>query len=206
MMSPRSLRPAGDPPESPTRPKEVDDAVIARMKRGEISALEEVFDVYGSRVFGVCFGILGNRDEAEDASQEIFLRAFRQTVKFSGQARYSTWLFRLAANYTLNHARASRRRKRLSESLLEETVSTVSAPDSAAIVSERRDAVAELLQQIPPKHRQVLVLREMEGLSYAELAKVLGVPIGTVTSRLIRGRKKLRDLVRESGLKVPDIG
>ena len=173
--------------------------MLARLKAGDIAALEEVFDTYGDRVFSVCFGILANRADAEDASQEVFLRAFHQAAKFSGRSRYSTWLLRLAANLTLNRAKASTRRRRISEPLVEDAVSAAPNPDSEALARERQDAVARLLQQVPLKQRQVLVLREMEGLSYAELAHVLGVPVGTVTSRLVRGRETLRALMRDTG-------
>jgi len=204
----RPIRPKSTetPTEGEAPPQEVAHAVIESMQRGQISALEEVFNLYGERVFGVCLGILGNRVDAEDASQEVFLRAFQQAARFSGRSRFSTWLLRLATNHTLNHAKAAKRRKRLSEPLLEDASSAGPAPDHGAIGGELREAIAELLQQIPLEQRQVLVLREMEGLSYAELAEVFAVPIGTVTSRLIRGREKLRALVLESGIDTRDLG
>ena len=191
------------PIEAPARghglPREVSDVVLARLKRGDVAALEEVFDLYGERVFSVCLGILGNRADAEDASQEVFLRVFQKAAKFSGRSRFSTWLLRVAANHTLNRVRAAARRRRISEPLSDHMASTMPSPEHAAIGRERREAVAHVLQQIPVEQRQVLVLREMEGLSYTELADVLGIPVGTVTSRLIRGREKLRALVRDSG-------
>lgn len=193
-------RPAGSPSaEGPAASGELDDAVLARLRTGDIAALEEVYSLYGERVFAVCFGILGNRDDAEDAAQEVFLRAFQQAAKFSGRSRYSTWLLRLAANHTLNAAKARGRSRRRSEPLDEELVCTAPPPEHAAVGRERRDAVARLLLELPLEQRQVLVLREMEGLSYGELAEVLGVPVGTVTSRLIRGRERLRALAKEIG-------
>ena len=203
----RRRRPTEAPAaEGSEAPREVSEAVVARLKRGDVAALEEVFTLYGDRVFSVCMGILGNRADAEDASQDVFLRAFQQAPKFSGRSRYSTWLLRLAANHTLNRAKDATRRRRISELVGESSVVTVPAPGHMAIARERREAVARLLQQIPLEQRQVLVLREMEGLSYARLSEVLGVPIGTVTSRLIRAREKMRALVRDSGSDALDPG
>ena len=193
----RRPRPSEILTDGPATAGEVDDAVLRRLRNGDIAALEEVYSVHGDRVFAVCFGILGNRDDAEDAAQEVFLRAFKQAAKFSGRSLYSTWLMRLAANHTLNVAKA--RRRRSSEPLDDDLVCTAPPPEHAAVGRERRDALADLLQELPLEQRQVLVLREMEGLSYRELADVLGVPVGTVTSRLIRGRERLRALAKESG-------
>jgi RNA polymerase sigma-70 factor, ECF subfamily len=199
-MRPRRTRPAKEPVPGSEGGREVDGSVLARLGAGEIAALEEVFNLYGDRVFAVCLGILGDRDDAEDAAQEVFLRAFQQAGKFSGRSRYSTWLLRLAANHTLNLARVRARRGRNAEPLGEDIVSKAPGPEHGAVGSEHRDVLARLLQGLPLEQRQVLVLRELEGLSYGELAEVLGIPIGTVTSRLIRARERLRTLARDSGL------
>jgi RNA polymerase sigma-70 factor, ECF subfamily len=191
---------------NPAADHEISEAILARLAAGDITALEETYHLYGNRVFRVCFGILGRLADAEDATQEVFLRAFEQAGKFSGGSRYSTWLLRLAANHTLNIVKAAGRRNRLSAPLREDAISDLPSPDDHAIGNERRDEVARLLQELPLEQRQVIVLREMEGLSYSELAQVLEVPVGTITSRLIRGRDRLRTLVEESGSDVLDPG
>ncbi len=197
-MSPQPPRARRTGAEESTTSSEASEDVLDRLRAGDIAALDEIYRVYGDRIFGVCFGILANRADAEDATQEVFLRAFQQAVKFSGKSRYSTWLLRLAANHTLNFAKAVKRRKRVSRALPEDVASPAPDPDHAVIGRERRAAVVRLLQELPPEQRLTLVLREIEGLSYFELSEVLGVPVGTVTSRLIRGREKLRALVTDS--------
>ena len=198
-MWPRRVNPDDPVAESAGVPGEVGEDVLERLRRGDIAALEELYHFYGNRVFRVCLGILGNRDDAEDATQEVFLRVFEQSSKFSGRCLFSTWLLRLGANHTLNMVKAAGRRSRLSRPLANDLVCPAPAPEHSSIAAERRAAIVDLLQQLPAEQRQVVVLREMEGLSYADLAEVLGVPVGTVTSRLIRGRDKLRDLARDGG-------
>ncbi len=161
---------------------------------------------YGDRVYSVCLAVLRRPADAEDAAQEVFLRAFQQASKFSGRSLFSTWLLRLATNHTLNLAKAASRRTALAEPLGDRVVAEEKTPDRDAMRRERSDQVALLLQELPVEHRQVLVLREMEGLSYTELAELLEVPVGTVTSRLIRGRQKLRILMEESGIEGLDKG
>lgn len=206
-MRPQQPGEPGPHAEEARASSEANEVVLERLRVGDITALGRIFHIYGDRVFSVCFGILANRADAEDATQEVFLRAFQQAAKFSGKSRYSTWLLRLAANHTLNFAKASARRKRVFEPLEgEEGVSSIPPPDDGAIGRERRDELARLLQELPLEQRQVLVMREMEGMSYAELAEALDVPIGTVTSRLIRGREKLRTLLKNSGSDALNLG
>ena len=194
------------PGPGPAAPAEIGDAVLDRLRRGDISALEEVFDCYGGRVFGVCYGILGNHGDAEDATQDALLRALQQVAKFGGKGRFSAWLLRLATNHTLNLARAEARRRRLAASIAEQVAEHAPAADRASLAEERRQAVVALLQQLPVEQRQVLVLREVEGSSYAEIAEILAIPVGTVTSRLLRGRELFRKLVGESDLSLDGLG
>ena len=197
-MRPRPNNPSETSATASEPALEVSDAVLARLAAGEIAALEELFHQYGARVHSVCLGILGNASDAEDATQEVFLRAFQQAGKFSGRSRFSTWLLRLAFHHTLNLAKASGRRRRFAEPLTDEHVCEAPAPDHRMQAQERRALLANLLQELPLEQRQVLVLRELEGLSYMEIGDVLEIPMGTVTSRLIRGRERLRQLLEES--------
>ncbi len=197
MRVPRGEQPAAPSPE-PSSPVEASTEVLARLRTGDVAALEELFAIYGKRVFRVCQGILGNRADAEDATQEVFLRAFEHAHSFSGTSRYSSWILRVAANHTLNLAKIVRlNRGATLSSVAAETIPGTDSPVRDAMGRERSDVLARLLMELPVDRRQVLVLREMEGLSYADIAEVLQVPVGTVTSRLIRGRQQLRTLLRE---------
>lgn len=195
MRVPRAQRPEGPAPES-SSPAEASAEVLARLGRGDVAALEVLFSIYGKRVFRVCQGILGNRADAEDATQEVFLRAFEQANLFSGKSRYSSWLLRLTVNHTLNLAKVVRRHRGATlSSVAAETIPGTDSPVRDAMGREQSDVLARMLMELPIDRRQVLVLREMEGLGYADIAEVLQVPVGTVTSRLIRGRQQLRTLL-----------
>lgn len=179
-------------------PAEASAEVLARLARGDVAALEELFATYGERVFRVCQGILGNRADAEDATQEVFLRAFEQASSFSGKSRYSSWLLKLTVNHTLNLAKVVRRHRGATlSSVAAETIPGTDSPMRDAMGREQTFLLARLLMELPIDRRQVLVLRELAGLGYADIAEVLQVPVGTVTSRLIRGRRQLRTLLRE---------
>lgn len=188
------------------RNQEISKAVLRRLCDGDVAALDELFDVYGERVFRVCLGILGNHADAEDAAQEVFLKVFRQASKFSGRSQFSVWLLRLTSNHALNLAKAARRRKGRGVALCDELVLEAPSPEQVAMGRERDAKVVALLQQLPEEQRQVVVLRELEGLNYSELAEVLGLRVGTVASRLVRGREKLRELLKESGLEDQSTG
>jgi RNA polymerase sigma-70 factor, ECF subfamily len=165
------------------------------LQRGDVHALETVFRLFGDRVHRTCRNLLGQAADADDATQEVFLRVLDKAKTFAGGSLFSTWLYRLTVNHCLN----VRRRPRLSAHPDPEAVAD-KAPCPAA-AAERADARAELdrwLLRLQPPARAVLVLREIEQLTYDEIAAVLGIPIGTVMSRLSRARLRLCELARPS--------
>ncbi len=202
---PVSTKP-GEPDGSPHIPSTISDDEILRLKAGDISALDLVFRVYGDRIFRVCHGILGNRSDAEDATQEIFMRIFEKANKFSGKANFTSWVLRLAANHTRNFARAKTARRRISGPTSFESKSRMAGPVEETIALEDESELFKLLQLLPSSQRQVLVLREIEGLSYGQLAEILDVPPGTVTSRLTRARGSLLALAKKSGINFLNFG
>ncbi len=192
-----------DPP-APIR--DVSLELLGKLCAGEISALDDIFCIYGDRVFRVCLGILGNEADAEDATQEVFLRVYQQARKFRGRSRFSTWLLRLAANHTLNMVHKRNLLARQSGPIENDLVSPAPTPESGALDQEQRAKLCRLLQELSFPQRQVLVLRELEGLNYRELAEILGVPEGTVTSRLNRARASLQALAKKAGINFADFG
>lgn len=167
--------------------------VIARCVSGDRCALGELFDVYGERVYGICRRVLGRDADAEDAAQQVFLRVLEHGESWRGEARFSTWLFRLSVNTAINHGRAEGRRR---TGELDAADVPAAAGDPVARL-ERRDAgdrLDSLLAQLPDEQRVAVVLRDLAGLSYREMAETLAIPIGTVMSRIKRGRDRLRDL------------
>ena len=168
-------------------------AAVRRCQGGEIQGLETLYGIYAERIFRTCFRILGDRAAAEDQTHDVFLRLFEQIGRFDGRSRFSTWLYRLAVNHTLNRLR----KRKLRSSKLREFGQPTEAraresPDRSLFRQEEGDRVQALLSALSPDHRAILVLREIEELGYAEIAEVLGVAQGTVMSRLHRARQELK--------------
>jgi len=170
-----------------------EDALVARLRQGDHRAFEELVIAYQHRVFGVALRMLGNRAEAEEIAQETFLRAHRALPEFRGDARLHTWLYAIASRLCLNRlASADRRLVRADD----EALAAASADEpSAAARMERAEldaAVREAIAALPEERRIVVVLRDLEGLSYEEIGEVLELEPGTVRSRLHRARLDLK--------------
>lgn len=182
--------------------------LVARAKAHDMAAFEELVHTYQNRVYGLCRQLTGNSHEAEDLAQEAFIRAYRAIGTFRSEADFGTWLHRITVNIWLN----SRRKKSgeqitvsLDESYREEdggglrhNVPDSSADPQLALESEElRDQVRKALLALSEEHRAVLVLREMEGYSYEEVAAMLGCTLGTVKSRLSRARLAMKRKIIE---------
>ena len=171
----------------------LEQAAVRRCQNGEIQGLETLYGLYSERVFRTCFRILGDQAAAEDQTHEVFLRLFEQIGRFDWRSRFSTWLYRLTVNHTLNRLRKRNRRlSKLKEFVIQDEVPARQMPDRSVLRKEDEDRVQVLLSALSPDHRTILVLREIEELGYAEIAAVLGVAKGTVMSRLHRARRELK--------------
>ncbi len=181
---------------------EVSADIIRRCQTGDISALKELYDAYGQRVYRLCLRMMGEPVDAEDTAQQVFLRVFQQASKFSGQSAFSTWIYRLAANHCLNALKGRKRNTAVSILDMPDAVlpsDAVPSPVEVAANADDRALAARLLSALGPDDRAIIVLREIEGLSYRQVAYVLDVPIGTVMSRLHRARQALRAATEETG-------
>ncbi len=179
--------------------------LVERCRNGDLEAFDEIVALHQNRIYNVCFWSLGDADEAADATQETFLRAWRAIAKFRGESAFATWLHRIALNVTHD---AARRRGRApvpfsATSSGEDDLPGIDPPDPAlgpaqiAAQHERRLAVRRALAALPENHRTVLVLFDIEGLSYEEAAAALQLPMGTLKSRLNRARVALRERLEE---------
>jgi RNA polymerase sigma factor (sigma-70 family) len=167
---------------------------LDRLRAGEGSAFEELVTAYQHRVFGVAVRMLGSAAEAQEVAQEVFLRAHRGLAGFRGDAKLSTWLYAIASRLCLNRLqRGERRLVRQGEEALLRLADERRRPDAALERSELETALARAIAELPEERRIVVVLRDLEGLSYEEIAKVLELELGTVRSRLHRARADLRD-------------
>ena len=170
-----------------------DPTLLVRLRAGEARAFEELVTAYQHRVFGVALRMLGSRAEAEDIAQETFLRAHRALGEFRGEARLGTWLYAIASRLCLNRlASGERRYVRGNEDALlrfpAEGDDAVAALERAELAAALHDAIAAL----PEERRIVVVLRDLEGLAYDEIAEVLGLELNTVRTRLHRARLDLK--------------
>lgn len=178
----------------------VDDvALVERVRRGDVAAFEPLVEKYRERVFRLARNVLRDPEEALDVAQEAFVRAFQALQSFRGQSAFYTWLFRITLNVASDRARqrAARGRafgtERIEEVEWDRTlVDPGEAPDASAARAEDRRRIERALESLPEHHRAIIMLSDLEGLSYREIADVLGIPMGTVMSRLHNARKRLR--------------
>jgi RNA polymerase sigma-70 factor (ECF subfamily) len=181
------------------KPAPSDAELIERCLQQDNSAWELIVGRYKRKVFHIGYKFTGRHDDAEDLTQEIFLKVFRSLEKFNRDADFSTWLSSVARNYCIDHYRASKREK---EVLVEDLVafdlapaSAGSSPHRALEDRDRRSFLRRGLEALPEKLREAVVLRDLQGLSYQEMADRLGLPEGTVKSRINRGREELSRLL-----------
>lgn len=167
--------------------REEERAWLDRCARGEERAIRWVLHRYRDRVVRLATHVLHNSREAEDVAQEAFVKAFRQIDQFRGESGFYAWLYRIVINLCLDRMR---RKCASSEIPLEER--TLPAPTYARPDMEKRMMVEQILDSLTPPMRAALVLREVEGLEYAEIAEVLNIPVGTVRSRLNTAREQFR--------------
>jgi RNA polymerase sigma-70 factor, ECF subfamily len=181
------------------RPDEAD--LLARVRRGDLAAFNLLLEHYQTAVFNLCLRMLGTPQNAEDATQEAFIAAYRHLDKFRGGS-FRSWLFRIAANACYDELR---RRKARATSSLDEPASEGErrfdapdpspSPDDRAEQAELRAVLASALAAIPADQRLAITLCDVQGLDYAEIAEVLQCSLGTVKSRIARGRLRLRAIL-----------
>lgn len=172
---------------------EVPADTISRCARGDVAALGEIYALLGGRIWRLCRNLLGNDVDAEDAVQEIFLRVLGRADQFEGRSRFSTWLYRLAVHHCLNVRKARQRReRRLPEQATLCHRERSDDPLAQTMAQEQREQLGEWLARLDDRSRALLLLREVEGLEYREIAAVLDLPLGTVMSGLSRARERLR--------------
>jgi RNA polymerase sigma-70 factor (ECF subfamily) len=177
-----------------------DDQLIMRVAAGDRRAFETLYDRYAATVFGVTMKMLGERELAEDAVQEIFWRVWKRAASFDRSRAFAPWLFGIAHNYCIDELR--RRRVRPQQVYEDEEHPVLSdIPDEsdvgeAALLTEQRRIVREALDQLPEEQRQALLLAYFGGLTQQEIAQKLGNPLGTVKTRMRLGLQKLRALLQ----------
>jgi RNA polymerase sigma-70 factor (ECF subfamily) len=179
-----------------------DNQLVERCLSGEEAAWEELVRVHTRRVYSICYRFTGSDHEAQDLTQEVFLRVFRSLKSFrSGEGSFGVWLARLSRNLLIDHYRRTKL-ERATDSIeeqlpmLEERTAMSSRTEGLVAGREASELLQEALQKLSPELRETVILRDLEELEYREIAQVLNVPEGTVKSRLNRGRAELARVVR----------
>ena len=188
--------------EAPSTCLDPDAALVTRAASGEAVAFGALMSRHRERVLNLAFSLLGERSDAEDAAQEAFVRAFENLGRFRGESQFATWLYRIAVNVCLARLRASRAPETFEEhaqALESDDEPCGPLNDDPARQLESRELVMSALQKLTPRLRAALVLREMHGLSYDEIALALEIPSGTVRSRLSEARRLFRAAWLEAG-------
>ena len=186
-----------------------DSSLVSRCLRGDEAAWEDLVRIHTRKVYALCYRFTGSGSEAQDLTQEVFLRVFRTVKTFrSAEGSFATWLARVTRNLLIDHYRRTRQ-ERVTDSIeeqlpmIEEAGATASVrPDHAVAGREASEILQATLQKLSPDLREAVILRDLQEMEYREIAEVLGIPEGTVKSRINRGRAELARLLRKQKLAV----
>lgn len=187
--------------------REQEAAVIQAVLDGDVNAYEALVKEYEKNVYNLALRMTGNSEDAADMAQEAFIKAYNSLTAFRGDSKFSVWLYRIVSNVCLDFLRSRSRKQTVSlstenddgEEVELDIADETHSPEQLLDRSLTRDAVRRGLAALPPDHREILLLREIQGLSYEEIADVLGLEAGTVKSRIFRARKKLCSFLIKDG-------
>ena len=187
--------------------REQEYLIVQRVLEGDTNAFEELVLEYEKKVYSVALRMLNNSEDAADMTQEAFIKAYNSLSGFRGDSKFSVWLTRIVSNLCLDFMRSRNRRPTVSLSMEDEDgedvqldiADTSQSPEQLLERSLTRESVRRGLQSLPEDYREILLLREIQGLSYDEIAAALDIEVGTVKSRIFRGRKKLCDYLIKDG-------
>ena len=174
-------------------------SLLERLLRGDERTWRQVFETHRDRIYGLCLRIMRNREEAEDISQEVFLRAVRAIGTFRGDASLNTWLHQIAHNLCLTRLAAAKKNIESASdcSWITDLVSEAPGSDRSLASIELREALELAIGELEPVFREAILLREVEDQSYEEIARVTGVSVNTVKTRIHRARTKLKQRLME---------
>jgi len=174
--------------------------LISRCQQGDQDALKEIFNQYHKKVYRIAYGVMRHREDALDVVQEVFIKLFRSIKNFKGKSAFYTYLYRLAINTAIDHSRRGKRGTFFSldeEGGFQPSDGPEKRPDQIVARKEVEEKVRWAIDQLPQDQKETLIYREIEELSYEEIAEAMGCSVGTVMSRLHYGRKKLQVLLKD---------
>lgn len=179
-----------------------EQALIEKCLGGEVDAFGDLIEPYQDRLFNTLFRLVGRREDAAELLQEAMVRAFRGLKSYQGDASFYTWLYRIAINVALTNQRKQRLRMVSTEGLSDNQrfdladTEERNQPANNLEMEERRELIQQALETVPESYRAVLVMKDIDGLKYEEIAEILDIPVGTVRSRLHRARNEMRDRLK----------
>jgi RNA polymerase sigma-70 factor (ECF subfamily) len=183
-----------------------DDELVLKSQQGDIHAFDQLVERYHSKIYGLTYNMTSNREDAEDLTQEIFIKAYEALPRFRGKSSFYTWLYRIAINKTINYRKKRNRKRALSldqfdqEIKLDDVYHDLTAKGSPLrhiSLSELQIKLNEALQNLSEKHRTVVVMHDMQGIPHEEIAKIVGASVGTVRSRLFYARRQMQSELAE---------
>ena len=187
--------------------EQMDKLFVERARQGDESAFEALVNLYGKKVYNTACRICKNEADAEDVAQEVFLKVYRALPNFKGESSFSTFLYRVTVNACLDFVRRSGRAA--AESLVRQDADgeeyeylpadVEQTPERQSERAELRETLRRSILRLSDEHRAVILLRDVNGLSYEEIAAVLSCSVGTVKSRINRAREKLREILKKEG-------
>lgn len=176
-----------------------DELLLRRACKGDVQAFEELMQSHESRIYAIALRMMGNREDAQDCAQEAMVRIYRAMGSFKGQSALATWIYRITMNTCLDELRRRKARKVTSlDSLVDNGWSptdTGDTPEERGLRVEKQNALNQAIQSLPDDMRAAIILRDVKGYSYDEIASILDANVGTIKSRISRGREKLREIL-----------
>ena len=187
--------------------REQEAAIVRKVLGGDANAFETLVLEYEKNVYNIALRMTGNSEDAADMTQEAFIKAYNSLQSFRGDSKFSVWLYRIVSNVCLDFLRSKNRRPTVSLSVEDDDgedtqLDVADESQSPELLLDRkltRESVRRGLDSLPPDYRQILLLREIQGLSYDEIAQALGLEVGTVKSRIFRARKRLCTFLIDDG-------
>lgn len=183
--------------------------LVRQAAHGSTAAFEQLVLTYQTQVYNLALRMAGNPEDALDLSQEAFLKAWRGLSSYRFDSAFSTWLYRLTSNVCIDFRRRQKKQKSIPLQITDETgeerdlsiPDTAPGPEETLLARSEREQVAQALSRLEPEYREALTLRVVNGLSYTEIAQILGIREGTVKSRIARAREKMRIAMQKTGNK-----
>lgn len=187
--------------EAERTPEPADDELVLKAQQGDVHAFDGLVERYHGKIYGLTYNMTSNREDAEDLTQEIFVKAYQALPRFKGKSSFYTWLYRIAVNKTINYRKKRNRKRAMSLDQFDNEIklddvyhdlTSRGSPLRNLSLSELQIKLNEALQNLSEKHRTVVVMHDMQGIPHEEIAKMVGASVGTIRSRLFYARRQMQ--------------